>query len=125
MRIKPKIETNQIEYFLLHLHNNKMSVQITHNEYIKIYAEKLIAEDKLKKATTDYTALIHKWNALVDTTKSERKERRALDERYHAFVNKTKAERIAMNEEKDKMVRLQGKYDDLLKEYKLITATLD
>ena len=81
-----------------------MSVQITHNEYIKLHAEKMVAEDKLKKETTDYTALIHKWNALVD---------------------KTRAERIAKNEEKAKMVRLQGKYDDLLKDYKLITARLD
>tara|TARA_R110001606_G_scaffold70325_1_gene160779 strand:- start:1156 stop:1485 length:330 start_codon:yes stop_codon:yes gene_type:complete len=109
-----------------------MSVQITHNEYIKLHAEKMVAEDKLKKETTDYTALIHKWNALVDTTKSERKkhlalveEHRALEVKYNALVDKTRAERIAKNEEKAKMVRLQGKYDDLLKDYKLITARLD
>tara|TARA_R110002074_G_scaffold8349_1_gene34686 strand:+ start:203 stop:511 length:309 start_codon:yes stop_codon:yes gene_type:complete len=102
-----------------------MTVQISHDEYIKIYAEKLIAEDKLKKETTAYTALIHKWNDLVKQTKSEREERRALDERYHAFVNKTKEERLAMNEEKAKMVRLQDKYDELLKDYKLITSGMD
>lgn len=92
-----------------------MSVSITLTNYHKLYNDKVAAQN-------DYTALIHKWNALVNKTKAERKEHRTLEVKYNVLVDKTRAERIAMNEEK---ARLQGKYDDLLKDYKLITSGLD
>ena len=63
------------------------------------------------KILDERNALIHKWNALVNKTKAERAER----------IAEVKAHKYAEAQH----CKLKDKYDDLLKEYKLVTAGMD